>query len=923
MNMIINPFISFGGSTMVIEPNARMYDGILTTSGTQLTYGMRMPYYIGADAIDLTMALTNWYMNVSGLTALETTITNDWTIVGMSIEAPNGNVKQIFFNGSLNRTVTAAEPLILSDKITPLTGYSKFTRGEKYWVKMIIEVATTGHSFPRNVSSRNSTGITGAQWHRYNNVATTSSSIYTAGVFTSTGTAFANTGQGCTPMMLGTPVNPNGKFFLVIGDSISNGANDSTSPAEFGYGSISRAASNNNVNPYPCLNLARATQGSDMFALPLWRQFIKYCNIAFEGYGVNDHLAATPFATFTANVEAGYAILRANGIKKIIRNRLSPYTTSTDGFISEANQTVRAGWGTPTTGYMDMAAAWVASKLGTVIDYYNQRLTWFGTNTYKYPVPSTLNTITASQTGNTLTVTAISGTGTLKIGSPVVLTGGVVGQITALGTGNGGNGTYTMSNSQTVASTSGYANQATFDGVHPAADLHTSDVADTRATMDAIGLPLSLTLPAAFTARWRPSFNIFENGKTYSTDFDITALKPTGITKWVAKTGDDTTGNGTQALPYRTVTKAYTENADVIMIKAGIYDRGDLTTSLNPTRSLALVSADGAGKAVLSRIQAGALAWTQQAGPNNDVYLCTTSIASVRAILDLTYAFAGEYLMDGVTPLPKPYTSVASVAACQALAGSYYLTGSSLYVHTHDNRVPDTNVKVLRVEANLQPATANTTIYFEGMEMWGDDGVRFIVTTASSSSILCGINSASRYGGVALANGWRANGINYAYAVNCETTDYLGNGDGFNYHGDSGNNVSPRFLEVDCRSRRIGISTQSNNNCTTSHEDAVGIRLNGEYKESWGPVSADVKAVGTLGAMTINLGGTYKDCLLTSGTGQDAAIQAGDASVYVKNCTLSGANYALYGATPGTVYNMGGNVDTTTLGNGGVIVAYP
>lgn len=381
-----------GGSSnpmMVIEPNARMYDGILTTSGTQLTYGMRMPYYIGADASDLTMALTNWYMNISGLTALETTITNDWLIVGMSIQAPNGNVQQINFGGSASRTVTAGETLVFSDKIAPLTGYTKFTRGEKYWVKMIMEVTTTGHSFPRNVSSRNSTGITGAQWHRYNKAATTSSSIYTAGIFTATGTAFSNTGQGCTPMMFGTPINMNQKFFLAIGDSISNGANDATSPTEFGYGSISRAAVNNNTNPYPCLNIARSTQGSDMFALPLWRNLIKYCNVAFEGYGVNDQLASRAHATFTANLEAGYVILRANGIKKIIRNKLSPYTTSTDSWATEVNQTVRAGWGTPTTGYMDLTAAWVATNLGTLFEYYNPRTTWFGTDPYKWPANGT------------------------------------------------------------------------------------------------------------------------------------------------------------------------------------------------------------------------------------------------------------------------------------------------------------------------------------------------------------------------------------------------------------------------------------------------------------------------------------------------------------------------------------------------------
>ena len=52
----------------------------------------------------------------------------------------------------------------------------------------------------------------------------------------------------------------------------------------------------------------------------------------------------------------------------------------------------------------------------------------------------------------------------------------------------------------------------------------------------------TLTLPATFTARWNPSFTIYEQGRNYTTNFDITTLKPSGTTAYVAKTGNDTTG---------------------------------------------------------------------------------------------------------------------------------------------------------------------------------------------------------------------------------------------------------------------------------------------------------------------------------------------------------------------------------------------
>jgi hypothetical protein len=63
-------------------------------------------------------------------------------------------------------------------------------------------------------------------------------------------------------------------------------------------------------------------------------------------------------------------------------------------------------------------------------------------------------TFTGSIAGTTLTVTAVSGTGVIGIGQVISGTGVTAGtNITALGTGAGGVGTYTVSASQTVAST--------------------------------------------------------------------------------------------------------------------------------------------------------------------------------------------------------------------------------------------------------------------------------------------------------------------------------------------------------------------------------------------------------------------------------------------------------------------------------------
>lgn len=76
-----------------------------------------------------------------------------------------------------------------------------------------------------------------------------------------------------------------------------------------------------------------------------------------------------------------------------------------------------------------------------------------GTVLGKRTLPASAASVTASITGTTMTVTAVS-SGTLSVGQTLSGSGVTAGtKITAFGTGTGGTGTYTVSASQTVAST--------------------------------------------------------------------------------------------------------------------------------------------------------------------------------------------------------------------------------------------------------------------------------------------------------------------------------------------------------------------------------------------------------------------------------------------------------------------------------------
>lgn len=436
-------------------------------------------------------------------------------------------------------------------------------------------------------------------------------------------------------------------------------------------------------------------------------------------------------------------------------------------------------------------------------------------------------------------------------------------------------------------------------------------------------LKVIVALPAAFLGRWIPSFSIFWDGDTYSTDFNFDALKPSGTVKWVSKSGSDT-NPGTQALPYRTLAKAYTDGAVVVNIGAGVWDRVDgFAANFNPVRSMALVSVDGPGAAILTRHPPN-LVWTQQASPNGAVYSTTRSAA--KSILDLTaVGRAGEFCKDGTRAVPIPLTAVASVAACQALAGSYFISGSSVYVHTWDNRAPDSNVLVLITE-NIMAPTAAVNIWIDGIEGWGDSFARHSPTT-NNTNFFAWRDSAARFCSSS-ANLLNVNNIAYCYSIRCSVSDHLATYDGFNYHSDGAGLITrTNALEVDCTSRRVGANDAGkNDNASTGHDNVNIIRINGVYGDNWGPSIADV-----LGAYSVNLGCTaYGNKLQTIGdtTGQNAGFQVGTVStidgvtskMWVSNVTAgSGNRYSLAQVAGGELYNLGGLSDASTNGTYGTI----
>lgn len=110
--------------------------------------------------------------------------------------------------------------------------------------------------------------------------------------------------------------------------------------------------------------------------------------------------------------------------------------------------------------------------------------------------------VTASQSTTTLTVTAVT-QGRLRVGQTVAGTG-ISGTITALGTGKGGTGTYTLSSSATAASTTVTATVASGTVTANPASANVYDNGGTASTMTVLS-NLTITNNGSSSATYRLS----------------------------------------------------------------------------------------------------------------------------------------------------------------------------------------------------------------------------------------------------------------------------------------------------------------------------------------------------------------------------------------------------------------------------------
>lgn len=448
--------VSLGGPT---KGTSKAYIGQLATRSktpnNTATFGAttqlmsRSRHIARAPIKSAAIVLPTWYFKHS--TLVEVALGGSATVTA-SFEYPAGTFTQITFGGQVSGTISDNSNGV-SDfvSVNIPAGDAFFVR--IYWTSangaVYIDPGAVGAGSSLTQWGRDETNGERFRW---------AASGITDQTMSGSITSNNNSNGFCPVAVIGQTTTPS---IYLCGDSRVEGLTDYFNDASTDMGMLARC-----VGPYyPYINGGQTSQTTQDFLNSNARQLelAAYCSHKICELGIND-LTGTGYSSFLARQQQVFDLL---GRKKLYGVTFPPKTTSTDNFVTTANQTVSANNADRIT-YNNSVRAGSISGLSGYFDFADTAES--ARDSGKWRVDNIAAQFTGSIATTALTVSAVA-SGALAVGQQIVGAGIAVNtRIISLGTGTGNTGTYNLSGgSQTVSSEAIVANTATTDGIHESA----------------------------------------------------------------------------------------------------------------------------------------------------------------------------------------------------------------------------------------------------------------------------------------------------------------------------------------------------------------------------------------------------------------------------------------------------------------------
>lgn len=241
-----------------------------------------------------------------------------------SIEYPAGTFYPVFFNGSRDAVIQPGAQVV-SDTV----GIT-IPAGAVFWTRAFVQV-TAGDKWPLGYITKNTDlGVTRSGWYVKGTGLTDQ---------TTSGTNTDNFTWGFSPIaVIGKTIDGAIPVAVgLIGDSLMH----ASSPSSAALGNYNLSAYTEAL--YGQLPFIQAAQGGAAIAHPMRNPYLlatigKYTTHVICNLGVNDFRGGASLAQMQSQLLTLWEYFTARGIK-VYQATITPETTSTDGWVTTANQT--------------------------------------------------------------------------------------------------------------------------------------------------------------------------------------------------------------------------------------------------------------------------------------------------------------------------------------------------------------------------------------------------------------------------------------------------------------------------------------------------------------------------------------------------------------------------------------------------------
>jgi len=337
-------------------------------------------------------------------------------------------------------------------------------------------------------------------------------------------------------------------------------------------------------------------------------------------------------------------------------------------------------------------------------------------------------------------------------------------------------------------------------------------------SIDMDGLRIPVLTPSGFSFI-DYGFNIYLNllSRKFETSLNVADYRFSAEnTYYVSTDGNDSTGIGSEALPWKTLEKAADESklagdsVATIIVGGGVYYRGEtFNKTIDSTYPLLNVECLGDDPAILSTARRGV--FSQYSG---DTYKITVSGMICFAVVDLT-------VVDDFGFRPR-LAKAADAASCVATPGSYYRSGDDVYVHKTDGSVP-TDENTLVLDTTKSATFTMLGLFFSNIHFYGGiSAAAFNLVSATDIHFFNKCLFSSSWNGAGAMINTNVTVGRMIYLNECGAA--YGAYDGFNYHSSGGGG---NVVEINCVTSSNGnLSVGNADNGTTVHDGISILRVN-------------------------------------------------------------------------------------------------